>query len=156
MSCDVLHSSPGGVWTSDSAHSLARQSSSDHASSLFPVNNPALVHGRWEDDIIWDSEAVPRIPRPVIPRLDPNDPHVILGIPEEPTANLSSEKEGKKVVTTACSSHLCIRCTFLPHPAGWAAEVEALHHEDGRQGRRQRGLSVLLPRQEGSIQPLQR
>ena len=99
MSCDVLHSSPGGVWTSDSAHSLARQSSSDHASSLFPVNNPALVHGRWEDDIIWDSEAVPRIPRPIIPRLDPNDPHVILGIPEEPTANLSSEKEGKKVVT---------------------------------------------------------
>ena len=87
---------PGGVWTTDSGHSLGRQTS-DHTSSIFPVNNPALVHERWEDDIIWDTEAVPRIPKPVIPRLDPNDPDIILGIPEEVTVTNTADKDGKKV-----------------------------------------------------------
>lgn len=89
----------GGVWTShaDSSHLLTRQTSTDTTSSICPVNNPALVYGRWEDDIIWDTEAVDHIPRPVVPRLDPNDPNVILGIPEEPMASPSADKEGKKV-----------------------------------------------------------
>ena len=86
----------GGVWTTDSGHSLSRQTT-DHTSSIFPINNPALVHEHWEDDIIWDTEAVPRIPKPVIPRLDPNDPDIILGIPEEVTVTNTADKDGKKV-----------------------------------------------------------
>jgi transcription initiation factor TFIID subunit 1 len=74
---------------------MGRQTT-DHTSSMFPVNNPALVHDRWEDDIIWDTEAVPRIPKPIIPRLDPNDPDIILGIPEEVTVTITSDKDGKK------------------------------------------------------------
>lgn len=86
----------GGVWTTESAHNLSRQPT-DHTSSLFPVNNPALINERWEDDIIWDSEAVTHIPRPSVPRLDPNDPNIILGYPEELTVSTTVEKEGKKV-----------------------------------------------------------
>lgn len=86
-----------GVWTTESAHSISRQSSSDHTSSLFPVNNPALVYSRWEDDIIWDTEAVSHVPKPIVPQLDPNDPNVILGIPVEPVTNSTTDKDGKKV-----------------------------------------------------------
>ena len=25
--------------------------------SIFPVENPELLYGRWEDNIIWDSEV---------------------------------------------------------------------------------------------------
>lgn len=85
------------MWTTESAHSLSRQQSTDHTPSLFPVNNPALVYSRWEDDIIWDTEAVTHIPRPVVPQLDPNDPNIILGFPEEVTSNILNDKDGKKV-----------------------------------------------------------
>ena len=85
----------GGVWTTESAHSLSRQS--DHT-SLFPINNPALVYHRWEDDIIWDTEAVSSVPKPSIPQLDPNDPNIILGIPEETFSTTSAaDREMKKV-----------------------------------------------------------
>lgn len=87
----------GGVWTTESPHSLSRQSTGSHTSSLFPVNNPALVYGRWEDDIIWDTEAVSHIPKPIVPQLDPNDPNIILGIPEEVVSTTTTEKDGKKV-----------------------------------------------------------
>ena len=86
----------GGVWTTESAHNLSRQPT-DHTSSLFPINDPALTRYRWEDDIIWDSDAVTRIPHPSIPQLDPNDPNIILGYPEELTSSATPEKEGKKV-----------------------------------------------------------
>lgn len=129
----------GGVWTTESAHSLSRQSSSDHTSSLFPINNPALVYGRWEDDIIWDTEAVPQIPKPIVPQLDPNDPHIILGIPEEPVISSSSEKDGKKVsVLTLCNTAHVIKIlkpAVSPHfsPLGWPAQNKALPHQGGRQ-----------------------
>ena len=29
----------------------------DIAYSMFPIENHELVHTRWEDDVIWDSEA---------------------------------------------------------------------------------------------------
>ena len=80
----IFLSPSGGVWTrADSTHLLSRQSSGDGVPSIFLVNNPALVYGHWEDSIIWDSEAVDQIPIPVVPRLDPNDPNIILGVPEE-------------------------------------------------------------------------
>lgn len=86
-----------GVWTTESAHSISRQSSNDHTSSLFPVNNPALLCSHWEDDIIWDTEAVSHIPKPIVPQLDPNDPNIILGIPVEPMTSSTTDKDGKKV-----------------------------------------------------------
>ena len=51
--------------------------------SIFPIENEELVYGIWEDEIIWDSEAVSRIPKPRILTLDPNDENIILGIPDD-------------------------------------------------------------------------
>ena len=113
---------PGGVWTtpgeSTTSSLFARQLSQPGPSnatsegggtagggagngpphSLFPIENYDLIYKRWEDDIIWDSEAVTHIPKPSIARLDPNDPNIILGIPEEPAAPGPLDKDGKKVV----------------------------------------------------------
>ena len=67
------------------------------AHSMFPIENYDLIYKRWEDDIIWDSEAVTHIPKPSVALLDPNDPNIILGIPEEPAAPSPLDKDGKKV-----------------------------------------------------------
>ena len=63
--------------------------------SMFPVENFDLCYRRWEDDIIYDSEAADHIPRPSVPQIDPNDPNFILGIPEEPPPILPSDKDKK-------------------------------------------------------------
>ncbi|XP_035682645.1 transcription initiation factor TFIID subunit 1-like [Branchiostoma floridae] len=52
--------------------------------SLFPVENPELVYGNWEDDIIWDPQNMKEIPKPKVMKLDPNDENIIFGIPDDP------------------------------------------------------------------------
>ncbi|CAB0008507.1 unnamed protein product [Nesidiocoris tenuis] len=51
--------------------------------SIFPVENEELVYGTWEDEVIWDPEAMTSIPKPKILTLDPNDENIILGIPND-------------------------------------------------------------------------
>nr|XP_018899978.1 PREDICTED: transcription initiation factor TFIID subunit 1-like [Bemisia tabaci] len=51
--------------------------------SIFPVENEELVYGLWEDEIIWDAEAMTNIPKPKILTLDPNDENIILGVPDD-------------------------------------------------------------------------
>lgn len=51
--------------------------------SLFPIENEDLIYGTWEDDIIWDPEAMPKIPEPKMLTLDLNDENIILSIPED-------------------------------------------------------------------------
>uniref|UniRef100_A0A2K6ELM9 Transcription initiation factor TFIID subunit 1 n=1 Tax=Propithecus coquereli TaxID=379532 RepID=A0A2K6ELM9_PROCO len=66
--------------------------------SIFPIDNEDLVYGRWEDNIIWDAQAMPRLLEPPVLTLDPNDENLILEIPdekEEATSN-SPSKENKK------------------------------------------------------------
>uniref|UniRef100_A0A5F8H5M9 Transcription initiation factor TFIID subunit n=1 Tax=Monodelphis domestica TaxID=13616 RepID=A0A5F8H5M9_MONDO len=66
--------------------------------SIFPIDNEELVYGRWEDNIIWDALAMPRLLEPPVLTLDPNDENLILEIPdekEEMTSN-SPSKENKK------------------------------------------------------------
>ena len=48
--------------------------------SIFPIDNEELVYGRWEDNIIWDAQAMPRFLEPPILTLDPNDENLILGM----------------------------------------------------------------------------
>ncbi|CAD5115481.1 DgyrCDS4450 [Dimorphilus gyrociliatus] len=71
--------------------------------SIFPVENPGLVYGRWEDDIIWDVENMENIPEPAVLTLDANDENIILKIPddEDPNdraRNTQKQKEQKKEV----------------------------------------------------------
>ncbi|XP_078067599.1 transcription initiation factor TFIID subunit 1 isoform X3 [Mustelus asterias] len=66
--------------------------------SIFPIDNEELVYGRWEDNIIWDDQAMDKILEPPVLTLDPNDENIILEIPdekEEMTSN-SPSKENKK------------------------------------------------------------
>ncbi len=51
--------------------------------SIFPVETPELVYGRWEDEVIWSVEEVKEVPEPKILALDPNDENIILCIPGE-------------------------------------------------------------------------
>ncbi len=80
--------------------------------SMFEVENHDLVYGCWEDKIIWDSEAMTEIPSPSLPHIDPNDSNFIIGIPEEPTPAVSTDKETRKVRTRALAGHL-ISCIYL-------------------------------------------
>lgn len=47
--------------------------------SIFPVENEDLVYGKWEDDVIWDTDNMNTIPKPSILTLDLNDENIILG-----------------------------------------------------------------------------
>lgn len=123
----------GGVWRavgdSPSLMSFANRTLADGAASngqtkplsMFPVENFDLCYRRWEDDIIYDSEAVEYIPHPSLPQIDPNDPNFILGIPEEPPATLMSDKD-KKVLVLLCSDYLVL-CTLLLHSIACAVSV---------------------------------
>ena len=51
--------------------------------SIFPVENEELAYGRWEDEIIWDTENMTKPIRPKMVSLDPNDDNIILGIPDD-------------------------------------------------------------------------
>lgn len=51
--------------------------------SIFPVENEELVYSKWEDEVIWDAEAMTKIPKPKVLTLDPNDENIILGIPDD-------------------------------------------------------------------------
>ena len=41
-------------------------------------------------------QAVKSIPKPALPRLDPNDPNLIIGIPPEPPPSSSTDKDAKE------------------------------------------------------------
>uniref|UniRef100_T1J1P4 Transcription initiation factor TFIID subunit 1 n=1 Tax=Strigamia maritima TaxID=126957 RepID=T1J1P4_STRMM len=64
--------------------------------SIFPVENEELVYGTWEEDVIWDAEAMDKIPEPKILTLDPNDENVVLGIPDDPDPNAQSTDQPNK------------------------------------------------------------
>uniref|UniRef100_T1IVK3 Transcription initiation factor TFIID subunit 1 n=1 Tax=Strigamia maritima TaxID=126957 RepID=T1IVK3_STRMM len=77
------------------------ESKNDTWYSIFPIENVELVHGIWENDIIWDAQSMKRIPGPKIFTIDPNDENIILGVPEDldpnirPTESLSKDKNKK-------------------------------------------------------------
>uniref|UniRef100_A0A1Q3F3H4 Transcription initiation factor TFIID subunit n=1 Tax=Culex tarsalis TaxID=7177 RepID=A0A1Q3F3H4_CULTA len=60
-----------------------QEESDDTWYSIFPVENEELVYSKWEDEVIWDAEAVSKIPKPKVLTLDPNDENIILGIPDD-------------------------------------------------------------------------
>lgn len=78
---------PSKLLTSSSkkAQLLARlqEDPDDTWYSIFPVENEELVYSKWEDEVIWDSEAMSKIPKPKVLTLDPNDENIILGIPDD-------------------------------------------------------------------------
>ena len=66
--------------------------------SMFPVDNEELVYGRWEDEVIWDTEKMPKKLQPKIVSLDPNDENIVISIPDDidPTT-LPNEEPTRKI-----------------------------------------------------------
>ena len=66
--------------------------------SIFPVENEELVYGRWEDEVIWDTENMPKKLEPKIVSLDPNDENIVISIPDDidPTT-LPNEEPTRKI-----------------------------------------------------------
>ena len=97
-----MYSPSGGIWRTlgesvSRHHGNTEATPTSSAHSMFPIENYELVYNRWEDHVIWDSDAVTTIPPPSLPRIDPNDPNFILGLPDEPSPPPTAEKESKKV-----------------------------------------------------------
>ncbi|XP_053230866.1 transcription initiation factor TFIID subunit 1 [Podarcis raffonei] len=66
--------------------------------SIFPIENRELIYGRWEDNIIWDHEAMENVLTPSVMTLDSDDENLVLEIPEEEdeeTLNTPSENKKK-------------------------------------------------------------
>ncbi|XP_058174167.1 transcription initiation factor TFIID subunit 1 [Anopheles ziemanni] len=61
----------------------AQEENEDTWFSIFPVENDELVYNKWEDEVIWDAEAVSKVPKPKILTLDANDENIILCIPDD-------------------------------------------------------------------------
>ncbi|KFB52614.1 AGAP003882-PA-like protein [Anopheles sinensis] len=61
----------------------AQEENEDTWYSIFPVENDELVYNKWEDEVIWDAEAVSKVPKPKILTLDANDENIILCIPDD-------------------------------------------------------------------------
>lgn len=70
--------------------------------SIFPVENETLLYGRWEDEVIWDAQAMDHIPQPPVLMLDPNDENLILEIPEDhdPKTETSAGPSATQEATT--------------------------------------------------------
>ena len=66
--------------------------------SIFPVENEELVYGKWEDEVIWDTENMPKKLEPRIVALDPNDENIIIAIPDDLDPNtLPNEEPTRKI-----------------------------------------------------------
>jgi len=66
--------------------------------SIFPVENEELVYGRWEDEVIWDAESMPKKLKPSIVSLDPNDENIIIAIPDDIDPDtLPNEEPARKI-----------------------------------------------------------
>ena len=66
--------------------------------SIFPVENEELAYGRWEDEVIWDAENMPKKLEPRMVSLDPNDENIVISIPDDidPTT-LPNEEPTRKI-----------------------------------------------------------
>ena len=66
--------------------------------SIFPVENEELVYGKWEDEVIWDTDDMPNKLEPRIVALDPNDENIIIAIPDDLDPNtLPNEEPTRKI-----------------------------------------------------------
>ena len=71
----------------------------DTFNSIFPVENEELAYGRWEDEVIWDHEAMKTKLTPRMVSMDPNDDNIILGIPDDiDPSTLPSDEPVRKVM----------------------------------------------------------
>uniref|UniRef100_A0A6I8NJU8 Transcription initiation factor TFIID subunit 1 n=1 Tax=Ornithorhynchus anatinus TaxID=9258 RepID=A0A6I8NJU8_ORNAN len=76
---------------------LATSGNNKPWNSIFPIENEELVYERWEENIIWDAQAMSRLMEPPVLSLNLNDEDLLLEIPESPedeeTPSISSKNK---------------------------------------------------------------
>ncbi|XP_054929796.1 transcription initiation factor TFIID subunit 1 isoform X4 [Dermacentor andersoni] len=94
--------------------------------SIFPVENEELVYGCWEDEVIWDAQAMVKKPEPQILTLDPNDENIILGVPDDPDPNslANAEPVKEKKLFNSIRKDMVRKSRILLGKAGVIAEPE--------------------------------
>ncbi|XP_077519036.1 TATA-box binding protein associated factor 1 isoform X1 [Amblyomma americanum] len=94
--------------------------------SIFPVENEELVYGCWEDEVIWDAQAMVKKPEPQILTLDPNDENIILGVPDDPDPNslANTEPVKEKKLFNSIRKDMVRKSRILLGKAGVIAEPE--------------------------------
>lgn len=94
--------------------------------SIFPVENEELVYGCWEDEVIWDAQAMVKKPEPQILTLDPNDENIILGVPDDPDPNslTNTEPVKEKKLFNSIRKDMVRKSRILLGKAGVIAEPE--------------------------------
>ena len=110
-------------WSGTQSKSMISQLSDGAANtdmwySIFPIENEALVYGRWEDEVIWDAQAMDYIPQPSVLTLDPNDEHLILEIPEDRDTKVDAPSSNVTQETTSTSKKDSKRSRILLGKAG--------------------------------------
>jgi len=110
-------------WSGAQSKSMISQLSDGGANtdtwySIFPIENEALIYGRWEDDVIWDAKAMDYIPQPSVLTLDPNDEHLILEIPEDRDAKVEAPSTTITQETTSTLKKDSKRARMLLGKAG--------------------------------------
>ncbi|CAL8132278.1 unnamed protein product [Orchesella dallaii] len=109
-------------------------STSWDAFSVLPVENPELVQGKWEKDVIWDLKKVPmkrKIQQKIL-TLDPNDDNIIINFPKDiqvpksaPTSSTLKPKALPRFPYAKKSKLLLSKAGLL----NYTAEVNELHEE---------------------------
>nr|XP_028570735.1 transcription initiation factor TFIID subunit 1 isoform X2 [Podarcis muralis] len=86
--------------------------------SIFPIENRELIYGRWEDNIIWDHEAMENVFTPSVMTLDSDDENLVLEIPEEEDEGmLNTPSENKKKPSQRNSRILLIKTGVIQEEA---------------------------------------
>ena len=93
--------------------------------SIFPVENAELIYGKWEDKIIWDSEAVDKLPSPEVFKLDPNDENLVLALPEDSVQEAAMEDAAPKKECRSKSRYISKKMLLQEQ-----AEQEVKFHAD--------------------------
>lgn len=122
-------------WSGTQSRSMISQlgdgaAATDTWHSIFPIENEALIYGRWEDDVIWDAQAMDYIPQPSVLTLDPNDEHLILEIPEDRDAKVDAPSSNVTQETTSTSKKDNKRSRILLGKAGILKEDEGEQNKE--------------------------
>lgn len=89
--------------------------------SIFPIENDELVYSLWENEVIWDAEAMPTIPFPKVLTLDRNDENIVFEVPDDEDPN-----EAKTNAPTKEKKDIIRKSRLLLGKAGVIAEPEIL------------------------------
>ncbi|XP_068944319.1 uncharacterized protein C19orf84 homolog [Petaurus breviceps papuanus] len=81
--------------------------------SIFIPENEDLIYGQWEDNIIWDAQAMPKALCPTVLTIDANDENLLLELPEEPVEEETPTPEPLTRKESSKKSQNMLKCGIM-------------------------------------------